>query len=309
MFDGKRWKKIIMGVGLFFSALFLIVGCFLAGRRNGLPVGLVSHYSAGMLWEEAVTMNECAECHEAEAYHSCSDCHDDHGAVEFAELPFYALIAFTGDVPDPGYIEVHDVLPYQDHPNTHLPLLELLERQGVDDFDRVAMTSRDGGLVTIQKEDLNQSALLMPYADGVRFASEDLHVSTWLKGLNRIIVVGRERPLTIQERETSVGRLLLGPTREVTVEQAKVMYASEEDGKVREAKTASRILGASLADLLEGKSYEVVIVTDRSEETYEFQAQDIENAVLSPLSSGVTLVFPDRGRSQWIEHVIEIKTE
>ncbi len=309
MSDTKRRRKVILGVGLSVCAVLLVAGGFLVGWEKGLPVHLAAQYSVGMLWDDVVVMNECAECHEGETYHRCTTCHDEHGAVEFADIPFYALIAFTGDVPDPGYLEVNDVLPYQEYPNTHLPLLDLLKREGVEDFESVALTSRDGSLVTFPKESLNERALLMPYSDGIRFASEDLHVSTWLKGLTGIIVVGSECPLTIQGEKTSIGRLLLGPTREVTVEQAKVMFASEEDGQVREAQTASRVLGAALSDLLAGEEYRQVIVTDQSGDTYEFQAEEVEDAVLSPTSSGTTLIFPDRARAQWIYQVVEIDTE
>jgi hypothetical protein len=309
MSDKKRRRKVILGVGLFIGAVLLVGGGFLVGWEKGLPVHLVSHYSMGMIWEDTVIMNECAECHEGETYHRCYTCHDEHGAVEFADIPFYALIAFIGDVPDPGYLEVNDVLPYQDHPYTQLPLRDLLEREGVDDFESVTLTSRDGNLVTIPKGSLNQRALLMPYSDGIRFASEDLHVSTWLKGLTGIIVVGTEQPLTIQGEKTSIGRLLLGPTREVTVEQAKVMFASEEDGKVREAQTASRVLGAALSDLLSGEEYSLVIVTDQAGERYELQVEEIADVVLAPMSSGATLIFPGRARAQWIDEVVEIETE
>lgn len=309
MSDKKRRRNVMLGVGLFVGAVLLVGGGFLMGWEKGLPVHLVSNYSVGVLWDEAVIMNECAECHEEETYHRCYTCHDEHGAVEFADVPFYAMIAFSGDVSDPGYLEVNDVLPYQDHPYTQLPLQELLEREGVEDFESLALISRDGGLVIIPKESLNQRALLMPYSDGIRFASEDLHVSTWLKGLTGIIVVGKERPLTIQGEKTSIGRLMLGPTREVTVEQAKVMFASEEDGKVREAQTASRMLGAALSDLLSGEEFSSVVITDQAGERYELQAEEIADVVLSPMSSGTTLIFPSRARAQWIDEVVEIETE
>ncbi|MFO8036571.1 MAG: hypothetical protein R6U57_08120 [Anaerolineales bacterium] len=309
MSDKKRRRKVLLVVGLSVCAVLLVGGGFLVGWEKGVPVHLFSQYSVGMLWGETVIMNECAECHEEETYHRCYTCHDEHGAVEFADVPFYAMIAFTGDVPDPGYLEVNDVLPYQDHPYTQLPLQDLLEREGVENFESVALISRDGGLVIIPKESLNQRALLMPYSDGIRFASEDLHVSTWLKGLTGIIVVGTERPLTIQGENTSIGRLLLGPTREVTVEQAKVMFASEEDGKVREAQTASRVLGAALSDLLSSEEYRVVIVTDQAGERYELPAEEIADVVLAPMSSGTTLVFPGRARAQWIDEVVKIETE
>lgn len=305
---GERWKKLITWGGLATAVLLLFGGGFLLGRQR-MPVRLISHYSAGMLWEEAVTMDECAGCHEGRDFHRCDTCHDDHGAVEFADLPFFALISFTGDVPRPGFVQIHEVLPYQDHPNTHISLLDFLAGQEVTGFESVSLTSRDGGLITIPRSELNERALLLPYADGIRFASEDLHESTWLKGLTGMIVVGRDRPLTINGEQTSIGRLLLQATRRVTVERATVMYASEEDGKVREAVTASRMWGADVSYFLQGESFQHLFVTDQSGQKYHIPASDAERAVLSPTRDGTTLVLPELGRPQWIKQVVEIKTE
>jgi hypothetical protein len=186
---------------------------------------------------------------------------------------------------------------------------KFLEQQGVGEFESVTLISRDGGFITIQKENLSDQALLLPFSDGIRFAAEDLHVSTWLKGLTRIIVVGKERPLSIQGEATSIGRLLLGPIRQVTVEPAQVMYVSEQDGKVREAQTAFRVTGAALTDLFHGQDYRSVTVTQDSGKTAVLSAEELELAVLIPNSSGPTLVLPDRGRTAWIENVVEISVE
>jgi len=303
-----KWKKVLTRAGVTGAMILLFVGGFLLGRGR-MPVRVVSHYSAGMLWQEAALMDECAECHESKDFHRCDTCHDDHGAVEFADLPFFALISFSGDVPQPGFVEINEVLPYRDQPQTHITLLEFLEQQGVLDFESVTMTSRDGGWITIPESELTERALLLPYADGIRFASEDLHVSTWLKGLTGIVVVGEDRPLTINGESTSMGRLLLGTTRRVTVEQATVMYNSEVDGKIREAVTASRMLGADVSSVLEGDPYKMVRVTDQSGETHSLRADEIAGAVLAVDRSGTTLVLPDRGRSQWIKKVVEIQSE
>ena len=277
--------------------------------NQGLPIRLVSHYSLELLHEEVQTMDECAECHQAQDFHRCSTCHDDHGAVEFADLPFFEMIQFTGDVPDPGVVRINEILPYRDHPNTHITMEAFLEQQEVGDFESVTLISRDGGFITIQKENLSEQALLLPFSDGIRFAAEDLHVSTWLKGLTRIIVVGKERPLIIQGEATSIGRLLLGPTRQVTVEPAQVMYVSEQDGNVREAQTAFRVEGAALTDLFAEEDFRGVTVTQDSGKTAVFSAEELELAVLIPDSSGPTLVLPDRGRTAWIENVVEISVE
>jgi hypothetical protein len=289
-------------------ALVLVAGLGFAAVNWTAPGQLLTHYSWDLLAEEATTMGECAECHETEQFHTCDTCHDDHGAVELAEVPFYAVIVFTGDVPDPGFVWVHDILPYQEQPYTHLPMLTFLENQGVTDFESVTLASNDGGFITIDRDNLTENALLLPYADGIRFAAEDLHVSTWIKGITRIVVVGPETPLTINGEATSMGRLLTGPTQSVTVEQTDVMLKSEDDGQIRRAKTASRLEGAPLVALFEPESAAVIVETANGETT-SLDFAEIQDAVLALVRGQVVLVRPDRGRVEWIEGVVALSSE
>jgi hypothetical protein len=292
-------------------ALIVIValgGGYLLGR-NTAPVQVLAQYPMDLLLEEASTMVECAECHEhaPAEFHTCDTCHDDHGAVEFADVPFYAVIAFEGDVPDPGYIQINEILPYQDQPNTFVGVEAFLAEKGVTDFESVTFASRDEGFVTVTRENLTDAARLMPYVDGVRFASEDLHVSTWIKGITRIIVVGPETPLTIDGEPTSMGRLLLGPTRAVTLEQTDVMLKSEDDGQVREAKTASRTTGVPLTTLL-GPAFDAVTVETADGETTTLDAAEVAGAVLAQLRGSPTLVLPGRGRGEWLRDVAALSS-
>jgi hypothetical protein len=279
------------------------------GVQKPIPLRVVSDYSLETLTNEMYTLNECAECHEPRDYHTCQTCHDDHGAIELDDVPFYAMIEFTGDVPEPGYILIDDILPYTEQPHTHKPLLDFLAEQGVTDFESVTLGSNDGGFITINLEALTANALLLPYEDGIRFASEDLHVSTWLKGINRMIVVGHEKPLMVGEQPTSIGRLLLGPTRSVTVEQTDVMLASELDGKVRKAKTATRLQGSSVVELLPAVAERDLEVRDGFGETHVLNSDEIQGAILLPLRGELTLVLPDRGRSQWITNVVALDVQ
>ncbi len=305
----KRENKFLPWLGwILLGLVVLAAGSFFLWQR-ALPVKLISHYSGELLWEEASQMHECAECHEAEAFHRCSTCHDDHGAVEFSELPFFAMIEVTGDVPNPGFVEVNEILPYRDQPHTMLPLQDFLEDQGVDEFESVSLTSRDGGFITIPEENLNDRALLLPFSDGIRFASEDLHVSTWLKGLTGMIVVGDQLSLTINGEATSIGRLLLGPTRQVTIEPAKVMFVSEQDGEIRDAQTASRVRGAALEDLLGDELKNGIVIKDQEGVEYEYSRSELTGAVLTPGRSGTTLVIPDLGRVDWIDGVVELRAK
>ena len=307
--NSTQIKRMILWIGIPVLVLAGLGGGYLLGRNHAPPLRVVAAYPAEMLWEETRWMDECAECHAGEDFHRCSACHDDHGAVEFTDIPFFGMISFTGDVPQPGVVEINEVLPYRDQPHTHLPLLDFLEDQGVAEFESVTLTSRDGGWITIQREDLTDEALLLPYTDGIRFAAENLHVSTWIKGLTGMVVVGDEKPLTINGESTSIGRLLLGPTRLVTVETARVMYAGEEDGVIREAQTAFRIRGAAVSELLADRPYEAVLVEDQVGEIYRFYPEETARAVLIPDKEGVTLVLPDRGRAGWVDQVIAVGVE
>jgi hypothetical protein len=300
-----RWSAVILVV--------LVVGVgflgLLIGGKRPLPLRLLSDYSWAVLAEEMDAMDECAECHETAEFHTCDTCHDDHGAIELSGVPFYAVVTFTGDVPEPGYVTIDEILPYPDQPHTHISLLDFLEAQGVTAFERVTMASDDGGFVTVARPDLTQEALLMPYEDGIRFAAENLHVSTWLKGVKRIIVVGAETPLTIDGQATSMGRLLLGPTRSVTVEETDVMLKSESDGQIRRAKTASRVEGAPIEAIVANPVFQQLAIRDQDGETHTLTAAEARGAVLILMHGRVTLALPARGRTQWISDVVEITSQ
>ncbi len=302
----RRWVWIL-------AAVMIVVGVgaigISVGAQKPVPWRLVRNYPLDVLAEEAYTMNDCLECHEPAKFHTCTTCHDDHGAIEMENVPFYAGITFAGDVPTPGYVLIDDILPYRAQPNTHLPLLDFLAQQGVDDFESVTLASVDGGFVTITKENLTPSALLMPYEDGIRFADENLHISTWIKGIRRIIVVGRETPLRIDGQATSIGRLLVGPTQMVTLEQTDVMFKSEDDGEVRRASTASRVEGAPVAAIVANPAFTQLIVRDAAGKELTLSAEDARGALLIQSRGQVTLALPGHGRSQWIANVVELQTK
>lgn len=294
-----NWKRTLAAILIL--TIVTVIGVTAAG-----PGRLLSRYPTHVLARDMQTMNDCADCHEPAKFHTCETCHDDHGAIEMENVPFYAGITFAGDVPSPGYVLIDDVLPYRDQPHTHVPLLDFLASQGVTDFESVTLASLDGGFVTIARENLTASALLMPYEDGIRFASEDLHISAWIKGIRRMIVVGRETPLTIDGQLTSIGRLLVGPTQLLTVEQTDVMFKSEDDGQVRKAASGSRVEGVPLNTLVTGPDFTQIVVRDGSGTERTLSAEEVRGAALVQIRGQVTLVLPDRGRSQWVTDVVEI---
>jgi hypothetical protein len=147
--------------------------------------------------------------------------------------------------------------------------------------------------------------MLLPYIDGLRFVSEKVHVSTWLKGISRIIVVGTETPLLIDGEATSIGRLLIGETVRFTLESTDVMLAND-DGETSHAQVANSVEGALLAPLLADPDADSIVVTNSAGETFELSAEEVANAALAVVYDEITLVFPERGRSAWLTDVVKI---
>jgi hypothetical protein len=304
----KWWVAILVVIALLTGGAVVAVT---SGAETLAPARSALHYPWHMLAEDAEVMNDCVECHEPETFHTCASCHDDHGSAELANVPFNSLVQLAGDIPQEGLIAINDILPYRDQPGTHITLVDFLTSQGIDDFESVTLTSRDGGYVTIDRDNLTAEALLMPHTDGIRFAAENLHVSTWLKGISKIVVVGKERPLTIDGYATSYGRLLNGPTQSLTIDQTDVMYASQTDGEIRSAKTAARIEGVPIGSIVENPKFEELLVRDGEGVTHTLAAADARGALLAQLRGRpeVVLVLPRLGRGDWIGSVTEIVSE
>jgi hypothetical protein len=187
-------------------------------------------------------------------------------------------------------------------------LLDFLAEHGVTDFESVTLASTDGGFITVERANLTPGALLLPHVDGVRFAAEDLHISTWLKGITRLVVVGTDTPLRVDGSATSIGRLLLGPTRSATVEETDVMFESEADGQVRRGKTAARLEGAPIAEIVADPDFARLVVRTVDGSEHILEAEDARGALLAQVRGQVVLVLPERGRPQWIEDVVEIES-
>jgi len=294
---------------LIFLAIFMIVLCggliALVVATKPMPVALLQNYGVSLLWEEGKLMNECAECHKAVDFHDCTTCHDDHGAVELTGVAFYEVIELTGDVPENAFIRVNEVLPDQENLGTHILLFDFLAKYGVNNFESVTFTTNDGGITTIESQYLDDTAMLVPYVDGVRFVTESVHVSTWLKGIKRIIVVGPEKPLLIDGKATSIGRLLLGQTTRLIVEGSDTMLTDEE-GITNYAFVANWVEGVHLLPLLETHQPTRVVITDINGNTTELDGDEIQDAIIAIVRREVTLVLPDRGRGIWPRGIVQI---
>lgn len=236
----------------------------------------------------------------------CVSCHQLHGAINLSDVPFNALVLLTGDVPEPGWISVNDILPYRYAGQASLSLPDLLQENGVEEFKEVSLISTDGGIVTLARENVTQRSLLLPYLEGIRFQDDNLHVSTWLKGINKIIVVGEELPIVIDGRATSMGRLLREKTLTVVAERSNPMYRSEEDGLVREGEYSHLHTGAPLDDLVAHAGFSTLTVTDAVGQAYTIDARTAEGAILTIYYGRPTLLFPDLHKGEWVSDVVRI---
>ncbi len=240
---------------------------------------------------------------------SCAECHDVHGAIEFAEAPFQSQIWILGDVPEATYVIVDDLFPYaEQQQGTSISLPDLLDRYGAGDWARVAIESLDGGLVILEREYVTSDSLLVPYLEGARFIDRNQHESTWLKGVRWIVVEGREAPLRIGERQTSLGRLLLGERATVVAEGSEAMYHSERDGQVYRGEYAHVYTGGRVSEVLGADwSSERFRATDASGAETLFTRVELEGAVIATVNGGPALVLPAEGRGGWVLDLVALE--
>jgi hypothetical protein len=299
MNNKRGWVWALIGI-LLIAAVYFIASAF------PVPYRIVTEYPMGMIFEEAIEMHDCAECHETEDFHTCTTCHNEHGSAVFAGLNLYSTIHLTGDVPESKFIPTNQIFLDNAEEIGQITIHEFLKQNGVDSFTSITFASNDGGFTTIQNDQLGDTSFLLPYENGVRFADENIHVSTWIKGITKIIVVGERKDLIIGDMSYSLGELMLKDTVRFTVEQAQVMLKSEQDGVIRKGFTAERLEGIDLGKVLElitSKSYHIA---DQSGNIIELPYDELINAKLILIGKEITLVFPYKSRNQWITGLTEI---
>ena len=236
----------------------------------------------------------------------CVECHQLHGAITLDNVPFNSLVLLTGDVPEPGFLSVNDILPYRYVGQVSISLPDLLTQHGINDFKEVSLISTDGGIVTIEREFVTENSLLLPYLEGVRFQDDDLHISTWLKGVSKIVVVGHELPIRIDGRATSMGRLLRDNTLTVVAEQSNPMYRSKVDGQVREAEYSHLHTGAPISEVVAHREFSTLSVSDAQGQIHTIEPRSAERAILTMYYGKPTLLLPDLHKGQWISDVVEV---
>jgi len=241
---------------------------------------------------------------------TCAACHDVHGAIEWEDVPFQTQVWILGDVPEATYFIVSDLFPYaQQEMGTAISLPDLLERYGVTDWQRVAIESLDGGIVTFDQEYVTEQSLLVPYGEGIRFKDENHHESTWLKGIRWIIVQRDETPLKIADEYTSMGRLLLQDRTTVVAEGGDAIYKSPLDGAIYRGDYAHTYTGARLSTLLQDIDYDLLQAVDAKGNVTEYTRDRLTRAVIATVDGRPSLVLPDVGRSQWVMDLVEIRPQ
>jgi hypothetical protein len=236
----------------------------------------------------------------------CVECHQLHGAISLDNVPFNAFVLLTGDVPEPRLISVNEMLPYRLSGQASLPLLDFLKQNGVESFKEVSLIATDGGIVTLERQYVSERSLLLPYLESIRFQDDGLHISTWLKGINEIIVIGEELPIIIDGRATSMGRLLRENTLTVVAERSYPMYSSEEDGEVRKGEYSHLHTGAAIHDVVAHRDFSTLTVTDAEGQTHTIEARDAKQAILTIYYGKPTLLLPELNKGEWVSDVVRI---
>lgn len=298
----KIWIFIVSAI-IFFGTVYLLASLV------PMPYRIVTEYPLDMLLDETSKMHECAECHETEDFHSCETCHNEHGSAALSGLNFYSTVHLTGDVPEEKFISTNQIFLNDNQSIGQITINEFLRQNGIEDFTSVTFGSIDGGFTTVDKDQLGSTSFLLPYENGVRFADENLHVSTWIKGVSKIIVIQNIKDLAIDDQDYSIGQLMLMDTVRFTVEQAPVMLKSEIDGITRKGYTAERLEGIALERLLDVKITRGYVVTQSHGKTLEIDGEALINAKIVLIGNELTLVFPETGRSQWISGIVSIDEE
>jgi len=307
MKEEKKTSLLIFLIIIVFFLVGVIITYLVVAKP--MPVALLSEYGLGILWEEGLAMNKCAECHSGEEFHGCDICHDDHGAVELAGVGFNEVFELTGDVPEPSFVRINELLPDQDETGTHITVTDVLAKYGVENFQSITLVTSDGGMVTIEYPYLDETALLVPYIDGIRFASENIHASAWMKGISKIIVVGNKMPLLIDGQASSIGCLLINHAAiRVAIEGTYMMLANESN-ETSHAWVTNWVEGVMLTSVLKTPFLESAVITHSDGKTTELKGSEVKEVILGIVYGEVMLILPERGRSAWLTDIIQIESK
>ena len=249
------------------------------------------------------------QLHGIEREFRCVGCHGSiHGAVQIETLPYNALVLLTGDVAKAGFVTVNDVFPYRADPPRSVTLAEFVRLYGgTTEFSQLVLVSTDGGRVALDQQYVTEKSLLLPYLEGVRFSDENQHVSTWLKGINQIIVIGKERPVLVSGKPYTMGQLLAGPVVTVSTEAGRAMKANAKTEAIFRGEYAHLHTGAALGSLLGQQQFSALTVVDATGNSVRIPKEKTDAAILTIVDNRTTMVLPTESRREWVFGVTEVR--
>ena len=296
-------KKLFI---LILIGIVLLTTGFVIASAQAIPYRIITRFPVSMIVDDAKTMHKCGECHEAKDFHTCETCHNAHGSADLSGLAFNSTIQLTGDVPEEIFIPSNHIFLDEKQKLDKITINDFLKKYGVDKLKSITLYSNDGGFTTIESDQLGDTSYLLPYEESIRFADENLHVSTWLKGISKIIVVGDEKNISIGGKKESFGELLLKDTVQFTVEQAPVMFKNSTDGLIRTGYTAERMEGIELSKLLTIENEKDYLLKLADGTGVILKGSELTNTKLVLIGSDIVLVFPVKSRNSWIKQIASI---
>ena len=230
----------------------------------------------------------------------CTKCHDLHGAIRMEDLKAETWIHLTGDVPQPAWIDTTTL--FRTHQIDGWPgvtLLDLLAEHGCSEFRRVVVVSADGGHVSIESQDLTETARLVPRLGTARLADERLHETAWLWAIVEICVVANSPVIELNGQRTTFGALLAGARTSVPTESGRAALKEESTGRKYRNVTSRLVTGIGLTRLIDRPFVEVSVAAGG--ETLSFNADQVRDAILArdKHEGHMVLVLPRKSRNEW----------
>lgn len=247
----------------------------------------------------------------------CNECHEGHGSVVAPDINVNGTILFTGDTPQDELIPVFDIftleqkevltLESQDGqgvPSRGVPVLNFLKAHEVNDFDRIILYADDFE-VSINKSEMTDDTIFVPYEYSIRILSSNMPISVWLKYIKTIVVVGGNSgdSLQLNGQEISFGEMLDNGVNTMVNNRRINGYIYNDKDYQFEAGYV--VTGISLKDLLfkEGH-YDFSTVTIKggaTEKTYSRQDVLGEDLFLTRDQGKIKLATGDQKRLNWID--------
>ena len=240
----------------------------------------------------------------------CTKCHDLHGGIRLEDIKGDGWIRLTGDVTRETWIETTGL--FHTHQIDGLPgvsLRDLLTEHGCEEFRSVVLVSCDGGHVSVNAEDLTESARLLPHLGAARFADERLHSSAWLRRISEVCVVADSPAIEINGHRTTFGTLLAGDRAAVVTESAQTALDSVSNGRTYHHVASRLVTGVPLLRLLDPTCGRVRV--KGGSDSVAFRTDEILDAVIArdPHHGDIMLALPRSSRADWFMGVTAIECE